>query len=93
MATSNLTELEKSECKIFLQTLKDSSSIKISTDNNKEFFSFDNHFESFCFCMTHDEIPGELIDIANRYLHFKYDSVFDIYILIFKKSYSNNIIR
>ena len=76
MATSNLTALEKKECKAFLQTLLDPSSCKKTStgDDSEESFSHDNHFESLCFCMTDDEIPGELIDIANRYLHLKYDS-------------------
>lgn len=75
MATSNLTELEKIECKTFLQTLTDPSSCKktLAEDSNEEYFSHDNHFESLCFCMTDEEIPGELIDIASRYLHSKYD--------------------
>ena len=75
MATSNLTALEKKECKAFLQTLLDPSSCKKTStgDDSEQSFSHDNYFEPLCFCMTDDEIPGELIDIANRYLHLKYD--------------------
>lgn len=72
MATTNLDEHEKLECKLFLQTLINSSKKCSKDSQDEEFVTNEKYFESLCFCLTKEEIPGELIDVTNRYLHHKY---------------------
>lgn len=71
MATTNLDEHEKLECKLFLQTLINSSKKCSKDSQDEEFVTNEKYFESLCFCLTKEEIPGELIDVTNRYLHHK----------------------
>ena len=70
MATNALTESEREECKNFLEAFINSA----KSDEDSATFPHDSHFESLCFCVTDEEIPGELTDIINRFLHYKYVS-------------------
>lgn len=68
MAEIPLTDSELAECKKFLQNLVVHGA---SCSNKNTDKLIDNHFESLCFCVTDAEITGEIIDIINRYLHYK----------------------
>ncbi|XP_066929368.1 protein phosphatase 1F-like [Clytia hemisphaerica] len=68
MTTTALTEFERAECRNFLEGLTNSAK---SEDDDSASFPHDNQFESLCFCVTDEEIPGELTDIINRFLHYR----------------------
>lgn len=67
MESLELTESEVEACKSFLQRFCTSyaeDQDKCSADNSDK-------FDTFCFCLTSDEINGEIIDVLHRFLYLK----------------------